>query len=247
MKSALLAGFVSIVFLVGIGVGAFVLQKPPQALPPVVVASTQPAAQPAAGQPLAPPPVVLEAPRSESPAQAGAGTPDGPAAPPAGPAAPPPAEGPPTLSSEAQREGERAREANPEEPGNGRVTHLVYEFENEAEREAWEERRRASWQARLKREHDIKIRIMQEKVGLTDAQSGRLREILTAEFEERERLVTALANRELSRSGFDEGVQANLATARRALGQLLTAEQLQAYQQLKPREQVLRTETAGGF
>ena len=246
MKSAALTVFVALVFVAGVGAGVFLFQQPASPAPAPVVAAS---AAPSAPQP-APQPVELQPVGPGAGAQDAAATSPAPgAAPdavPAGPAAPPPSDMPPALSPEAVREGERAA-AEAAGEGNGKVTHLVYEFESEEEREAWEAKRRASWETRLQREQDIKVRVMQEKVGLTAAQAGRLREILNAEFEERERLVTALSRNEISRSSFDDGVQANLASARDALGQLLTQDQLEAYGQLKPREQVLRTDTAGGF
>jgi hypothetical protein len=123
------------------------------------------------------------------------------------------------------------------------VTHLVYEFDSEEERLAWEASRKASWEARLARERDIKLEIMREKVGLTQGQEPRLLEIMETEAAERQRLVDALAAKQLSRTSFDEQARANLEKARAALAALLTPQQLEAFNQLKPREQVLREET----
>jgi len=54
---------------------------------------------------------------------------------------------------------------------------------------------------------------------------------------------TPASAKEISQAAFDEGVRANVARARRRLEELLTAEQMAAYRQLKPREQVLREES----
>lgn len=190
-------------------------------------------------------------PAAQGPAGQGAG-----AAPPAGAGERPPPVAPPPLPVESQpppppppppspellREGERAA-AEDKTPGNGRVTDLVYEFESEAERQEWEAARKASWAARLQREREIKLKIMREKVGLTPGQEPRFLEILDTEAAERQRLVDALAGKQLSRTSFDEQAQACLKTAREALAKLLTPQQLEAYQQLKPREQVLLEES----
>jgi hypothetical protein len=123
------------------------------------------------------------------------------------------------------------------------VTHLVYDFKSEEERQAWEASRRESWQRRLAREREIKVRTMREKCGLTAAQEPALTAILDQEGDERQRLVDALAAGTLSRTTFDEQVHANVARAREALKQLLTPAQYESFQQLAPREQVLRLET----
>lgn len=155
---------------------------------------------------------------------------------------PPPPPPPPAALAEGQRAIEDAMR-DQDGKGDGRVTHLVYEFESEEERLAWEERRRAGWAARLAREREIKLKIMREKCGLTAAQEPRLIAILEAEGAERQRLVDALAAGTIARSSFDEQVRANVANARDQLSRLLTPEQLEAYGQLAPREQVLRDET----
>lgn len=156
----------------------------------------------------------------------------------------PPVAPPPPLSPQALAEGQRAADdAARDGGGNGRTTHLVYEFDGEEERLAWEERRRDSWQKRLQRERDIKLRLMRERCGLTDAQEPVLVAVLEAEAAERQRLVDALAAGTISRSSFDEQVRANLANARQELSRLLTPAQLEAYERLAPREQVLRDET----
>lgn len=148
-------------------------------------------------------------------------------------------------SPEALQHGERVKEDLARETdgqGNGRVTQLV-EPATPEEKAAHEERKRASWAARLAREREIKVRTMREKVGITAAQEGRLVEILEAEGNTRQRLVDALTATSISRIEFDEGVQKNVAEARAKLRELLTAEQLKAYEALDPREQVLRLET----
>jgi hypothetical protein len=148
-------------------------------------------------------------------------------------------------SPEALQHGERVAEDLARETdgqGNGRVTTLV-EPATPEEKAAHEERKRASWAARLAREREIKVRTMREKVGITAAQEGRLTEILEAEGNTRQRLVDALTATSISRIEFDEGVQKNVAEARAKLRDLLTAEQLKAYEALDPREQVLRLET----
>ncbi len=148
-------------------------------------------------------------------------------------------------SPEALKHGERVKEDLARETdgqGNGRVTQLV-EPATPEEKAAHEERKRASWAARLAREREIKVRTMREKVGISAAQEGRLVEILEAEGKERQRLVDALTATTISRIEFDEGVQKNVQEARAKLRDLLTPEQLTAYEALDPREQVLRLET----
>ncbi|MCO5170518.1 MAG: hypothetical protein M9894_29640 [Planctomycetes bacterium] len=127
--------------------------------------------------------------------------------------------------------------------GNGRVIHLVYDFESEEERLAFEENQRLGWQRRLQREREIKVQIMREKVGLTAAQEPVLVAILEAEAQERQRLVDALAAGTIARSSFDEQVRTNTQNARQELARLLTPAQAQAYEELAPREQVLRDDT----
>lgn len=156
-----------------------------------------------------------------------------------------PAKPPAPPSPEALKQGERVAEdlaAETNGQGNGRVTQLV-EPATPEEKAAHEERKRASWAARLAREREIKVRTMREKVGITAAQEGRLVEILEAEGKERQRLVDALSATTISRIEFDEGVKANVEGARAKLKDLLTPEQLTAYEALSPREQVLRLET----
>ena len=55
--------------------------------------------------------------------------------------------------------------------------------------------------------------------------------------------MTALTAKEISRTDFDAGVQANVAKAKERLQAVLTPEQYQAYLRLKPREQVLQQES----
>ena len=250
MKPWLVALFVAVAFTGGILAGGSLLADREGGPPPVA-----PSGAPAPAGPTAPQ-VALgpgEAPTTPAPGTRPAATsapstpsPDrGPApvqpfddAPPS--TVPPPPAPPP----EALAEGQRAAEDAANDGGkNGRVTHLVYDFDSEEERLAWEERRRASWQKRLQREREIKVRIMREKCGLTDAQEPVLVAILEAEAAERQRLVDALAEGTISRSSFDEQVRENVASARQELSRLLTPAQLDAYAQLAPREQVLRDET----
>lgn len=251
MKPWLVALVVAVAFVGGILAGGSLLADR-EGGPPPVAPSGGPTAQPGPGAPqvaLAPdatgpaPPTAPAAPTA--PGAATTAAPQGPApvvpfddAPPANVPAPVP---PPP---DALAEGERAAQDAATDGGkNGRVTHLVYDFESEEERQAWEERRRATWQKRLQREREIKVRIMREKCNLSPAQESRLVAILEAEAAERQRLVDALAAGQISRSSFDEQVRQNVASARQELATLLTPEQLEAYQQLAPREQVLRDET----
>jgi hypothetical protein len=136
----------------------------------------------------------------------------------------------------------RELEESASERGGGRVRTLIYDFETEEERLAWEERRRKSWETRLAREIEIKIRLLREKIGLTAPQEGRLREILEREYQERLRLVDLLNAKQISRTTFDQGVRENTQQGRAELRELLTPRQLEVYEQLNPREQVLRDE-----
>jgi hypothetical protein len=252
MKPHVLAGIVAGVFAVGIAAGALLFgggQPAPERTP---IATASPAAGAKSGQQPTARGAGAANPAAGPQARPGAG--DQPTAPggttPAGGVAPelpmadvtlPP--GAPSLPPpEALAEGERSMAEMESGELDGRVTHLVYEFDTPEEREAHEQRRRASWEARLAHENDIKLRIMREEVGITAAQESRLREILAQETVERARLVEALTAQEIARGTFDEGVRANLSRARGALQELLTAEQYQAYLALKPREQVLREE-----
>ncbi len=253
MKPWLVALIVAVAFVGGILAGGSLLAER-EGGPPPVAPSGAPAdpAGPAAPQvALAPSggPVAPDGARPD-PAAPSTGSSPGPAGP-VGPAGvqpvddappatvPPPPAPPPGALAEGQR---AAQDAARDDGKDGRVTHLVYDFDSEEERLAWEERRRASWQKRLQRERDIKVRIMREKCGLTDAQEPVLVAILEAEAAERQRLVDALAEGTMSRSTFDESVRTNVANARQELSRLLTPAQLEAYQQLAPREQVLRDE-----
>lgn len=187
--------------------------------------------EPAAGDAPAAPPRPTEGPRTPAPAT--------------GPSSGPPPISPPPLSPEAQAEGRRAAAdlAADGGRGNGRVTHLVYDFDSEEERLAFEENQRLGWQRRLQREREIKVQIMRDKVGLTAGQEPVLVAILEAEAQERQRLVDALAAGTISRSSFDEQVRTNTQNARQELARLLTPAQVQAYEDLAPREQVLRDDT----
>ncbi len=249
MKPWLVALIVAVAFVGGILAGGSLLADREGGPPPIAAAGPAPA-PPGPGAPqVALTPDGAETAPSAPPA---ATPPSAPPAPARGPApvqpfedAPPPAVPPPPAPApDALAEGQRAAQDAATDGGkNGRVTHLVYDFDSEEERQAWEESRRASWQKRLQREREIKVRIMREKCGLTDAQEPALVSILEAEAAERQRLVDALAAGTLSRSSFDEQVRANVANARQELARLLTPAQLEAYQQLAPREQVLRDET----
>lgn len=251
MKPWLVALFVAVAFAGGILAGGSLLAEREGGPPPVApsggpAAPTGPSAPqvalaPTTGGPTAPTGTPAptapgaHAPAPATPAPAGV-QPFDDAPPPTVPAPPPP---PPDALAEGQR---AAQDAANDDGKNGRVTHLVYDFDSEEERQAWEERRRASWQKRLQREREIKVRIMREKCGLTDAQEPVLVAILEAEAAERQRLVDALAAGTMSRTTFDEQVRQNVASARQELARLLTPAQLEAYQQLAPREQVLRDE-----
>jgi hypothetical protein len=148
---------------------------------------------------------------------------------------------PPPLTPGSLAEAERIKRELQDNPdGNGATTSLVYDFESPEEAAAWEERRRETWQRRLQREMDIKLKTMREKVGIDEGQARELAAIMTAENRERQRLVDLLTNKQISRTTFDEQVQANVEGARKKLQGLLSAEQYTAYQALDPREQVLR-------
>ena len=248
MKTGVVVVAVGVAFGDGILTAVLLLQQSPP--PPPSPAGGAVASGPGASGPprdVRPDVVPLAGPTAqatgrETGGQGGPGGPPPPAAPGELPPPPPPPEPPPPPPA-LLREGERALAEQPGPHGNGQVTELVYDFESEEERQAWEENHRASWAARLQRERDIKLQIMREKVGLTPGQEPRLIEILESEGAERQRLVDALAQKQISRTSFDEQVKANVEKARAALTALLTPEQLTAYQQLKPREQVLRDET----
>jgi hypothetical protein len=252
MKPAVIAVVVALAFAGGILAGGALLAGGSSSTT-VVGPAVAPATTPGAGKGLQ---VTYGAPGGQTP---------GPSAPSTGPKQDPQAPGttskpsngpgyviderPPTPpappSPEALKVGERVKEDLARETdgqGNGRVTQLV-EPATPEEKAAHEERKRASWAARLAHEREIKVRTMREKVGITAAQEGRLVEILEAEGKERQRLVDALTATTISRIEFDEGVQKNVQEARAKLRDLLTPEQLTAYEALDPREQVLRLET----
>lgn len=147
---------------------------------------------------------------------------------------PPPPPPPSDILDEAARRG-------PDGPGDGRIIPLVVKDPAEATRR--DERRRKSWEDRLRREVDIKMIVLRQRLGLTEPQEERLRGILDAELAQRLALVDRYAAKHMSREAFDEAVRANVETARHELQQTLTTEQYEAYLQLKPREQVLRDET----
>ena len=66
--------------------------------------------------------------------------------------------------------------------------------------------------------------------------------ILEDEKNRRWELIDQLSAKTISRTTFDEGVHENVAMARERMKALLTDEQMEAYAELKPREQVLRDE-----
>ncbi len=135
----------------------------------------------------------------------------------------------------------RELEARADGRGGGKVTRLMHEPEDElAVRDA---ERRRSWEDRLAREREIKLRALQEKVGITPAQAAQLEVILVEEARVRGDLVEQLTAGAIAPSTFDARVQENVKQARQQLARLLTPQQLQAYEELSPREQVLRDET----
>lgn len=160
----------------------------------------------------------------------------GPSEPVGGYEAPPPPPPPPPseILDEAARRG-------PDGPGNGRVIPLVVKDPAEATRR--DERRRKSWEDRLRREVSIKMLVLKQKLGLTEQQQERLRGILDAELKQRLALVDRYAAKQMGREAFDEAVRTNVESARQQLRETLTTDQYEAYLQLKPREQVLRDET----
>lgn len=247
MKTGLVVAVVGVAFGAGILTAVLLTQQPPPAAPSAGGGSSSASAdrkpprdvRPDQGPGQVPLETSPTAPAGPAQATTDPGPGVGPG--PGDPSGPPPL--PPPPPPELMREGQRALDEQPGPHGNGKVTSLVYEFESEEERQAWEENQRASWAARLERERDIKLKIMREKVGLTPGQEPRLIEIMNGEAQERQRLVDALAAKQLSRTSFDEQVKANIDKARAALAALLTPEQLEAYQGLKPREQVLQAET----
>jgi hypothetical protein len=155
-----------------------------------------------------------------------------------------PKKSPEGLGPGALAEGERVKRELAEGggKGNGRVTTLVYDFDSPQDQAVWEAKRRKRWQDRVKHEMDIKIRVLQEKVGLTNGQAQDLRQILAGESRERIRLVDLLTAKKISRNSFDEGVLRNVSGARKAVKDLLSEHQYTVYLGLKPREQVLRDE-----
>ena len=255
MKSGALAGIVALVFVVGVGAGLFLGGRGPTPAPSSPVTAPQgapPTGGGARGEWAAAPDGAAPRPQDASgakdagaPAQGGEGDP-GPAAQVSGPSGPPPTPppAPPPPPQAALAEGERAaRGPDPSEPGGGRVKTLVYDFESDEERQAWETRRRESWERRLRREIDIKLETLREKAGLSPSQLEALRQVLDDEHTERMRITDALTAKEISQLTFDEQVQANVARARERMAAILTPAQLEVYQGLKPREQVLREET----
>jgi hypothetical protein len=178
--------------------------------------------------------------KSEFGTSAGPGGPGGSVAPP-----PPP---PPLIPAEAladveRMDRERDRRGPDADTGDGKVTTLIYDFDTDEERQAWEAKFKTRWETRLQREIDIKVRQLREKIGLTAPQEGDLRELLGDELTERSRLVGLLTAKKISRSDFDSAVRTNVNGARARLKETLTPQQLVAYGELKPREQVLRDET----
>lgn len=248
MKTGILVGAVGLAFGAGIVTTLLLVSNSAAPAPPAGAVATKGQAEPGAPRKVEAVPVApggQEAPANGKAAPGnGPGGGDRPPAPPAppGPGAPPPPP-PAPPSPELLRQGELAAEEETQGPGNGKTTHLVYEFGSDEERAEWEASRKASWTARLEREREIKVRILREKCGLSAAQEPRLIEILDQEGADRQRLVDALASKQLTRTAFDEQSKASLAKAREALQKLLTPAQYQAYQELKPREQVLRDET----
>jgi hypothetical protein len=248
MKPAALAGLVAGVFAAGFG-AAILLSGSPQA--PVVATGpgavgAQPTAPPAVGFEVQPGSPVAVAPGTDPATTPAAGSNAGSSA---GNApgtlilAPPPP--PPPIPPEALAEGERLeREAAAREgpEGDGKVTTLLYEFDDEEDRQAWENKYQKRWETRLQREIDIKVRALRDSIGLQAHQETALRSLLQAEYKERSRLVALLTRKKISRRDFDQAVHANVSTAREALNTTLTQAQLAAYNELKPREQLLRDE-----
>src|SRR5436190_855982 len=58
--------------------------------------------------------------------------------------------------------------------GDGQVVDLSGATQTPAERKQWEDDRRASWEARLTREREIKVRTLKERCQLTAAQESQL-------------------------------------------------------------------------
>lgn len=249
MKTGLVVAAVGVAFGAGILTAVLLTQQPPPAVQTAGggSSSADPGRQPPRdvrpdqGQGHVPLEAGPGGPAGTTPATTDPGPGAGPGPAGAPPSPPPPV--PPPPAPELMREGQRALDEQPGPHGNGKVTSLVYEFDTEEERQAWEENQRAGWAARLQREREIKLKVMREKVGLTPGQEPRLIEIMDREAQERQRLVDALAAKQISRSTFDEQAKANIDQAKAALAALLTPEQLEAYQGLKPREQVLQAET----
>jgi hypothetical protein len=156
---------------------------------------------------------------------------------------PPPPPPVPTEGLEAEQDLRRRLDDPEGEKRDGRVRTLVYDFESEEERLAWEKKHRERWETRLEREIELKIKLLREKIGLQAHQERDLRQLLQDEYEERGRLVAQLTAKEITRSAFDDAVRANVAKAQARLEQVLTAEQMTVYQQLKPREKVLQEGT----
>jgi hypothetical protein len=157
---------------------------------------------------------------------------------------PPPPPIPPGALADAERmQREREARGADADRGNGKVTTLVYDFDSEEEKQAWEAKYKTRWETRLKREIDIKIRQLREKIGLSAPQENTLRKVLETELAERSRLVGLLTAKKIGQSDFDSAVRSNVDGARQELKATLTEQQLAAYNELKPREQVLRDET----
>ena len=255
MKPSILAGLLGAVFVAGLAVGGLLFSAPQPRAGGGNLAAGGNAQQPnfPNGQldPNAPAPTGPNATSGAPNAPQAGANPNAPAGPrgprsgaivPADPNVPPPP--PPLPAPAALEEGERARlERSLNEAGGGRVTHLDYEFESEAEREEWEGRRRETWERRLNREIEIKLRGLESSIGLDSGQQVQLREILEGEAAERANLVQALTEGRISRTSFDDAARDNTERARQLVQELLTQEQWAAYQQLKPREQVLQEET----
>ncbi|MGE0712360.1 MAG: hypothetical protein AB7N76_01570 [Planctomycetota bacterium] len=247
MRQALIAGVVGLVFVVGIGVGATLMQPTaPPVSPPVVAAA--PVTAPSRGI-LAPPPPPPSAGPSAAPS---AGPSAAPSAAPSkaperrldepyrGPDAPPPPP-PPPPSAEGLEEAQRIQRdlaARGKRP-NGKVTTLVYP-EDPEEAAKLEQARTDRWARRLQYENDIRIKQLRASVGLSPEQEEELRKILAAEFEARMELVSQHSKKQLSDVSFDEKVKENVETARVKVKALLSEQQYAKYAELKPREQVLR-------